>query len=162
MHLQLLQRTAMLDARVYGTDLLCAWPADSILLLSDGIVHDAAAVLDLARTASIAAGAPPDACIPPVHCVGFFAKDRGTQGPAFLEALAQNTCGTFQEYSPSVARVYTDGEFRPFDVRSETVEDRAERLWVESRLRSERAMAGKTGQLPLSTPVLSNQLTVAR
>lgn len=122
--------------------------ADTILLLSDGIVHDAAAVLDLARVASVEAGASPNACMPPVHCVGFFANDRGTQGPAFLETLAKKTGGTFQEFEPSLTRVYAEGELRPFDLKSETAEDRAERRWVEARLRSERSLAVHTGMFP--------------
>lgn len=126
---------------------MCAY-ADSILLLSDGIVHDAAAVLELARAASIEAGAPPSACMPPVHCVGFFANDRGTQGPAFLETLAKKTGGTFQEFNPSSTHVYAEGELRPFNPKSEAAEDRAERLWVEARLRSERSMAVHTGASP--------------
>jgi hypothetical protein len=130
-----------------------ACTADSIVLLSDGIVHDGAAVLDLARAASQAAGAPPDACMPPVHCVGFFAKDRGTQGPAFLEALAKESGGTFQEFNPSQACVYVDGELRPFDTDLETAEDRAERMWVEARLRSERSLAVRTGKHPSFQPI---------
>lgn len=108
-------------------------------------MHDAAAVFDLVRSASIEAGAPPDRCMPPVHCVGFFAQDRGAQGPAFLEALAQQTQGTFQEYNPTQCHVYAEGELQPFDPKTEVPEDREERLWVEARLRSERAVAVQAG-----------------
>lgn len=149
--------------------LMCrsAWAEiDSIYLFSDGIIDDSAAVMGLLHgiTAAQAAGSPAargrhpglsagrpsglhDAVrLPPVHTVGFFAPERSARGPAFMQAIAAETGGSFQEYDPQKQQVYVDGELRPFDAARETEEERVERQWVEGRLTAERWGAVRDGR----------------
>lgn len=148
--------------------LLCrsAWAdIDSIYLFSDGIVDDAGAVMSLVREVTSGAAAAMGSTarrrglgggaggvaetavrVPVVHTVGFFAQGRSARGPAFLQALADATGGSFQEYDPRRQQVYVDGELRPFDSARETEEERMEREWVEARLAAERWAMAREGR----------------
>ncbi|GFR44718.1 hypothetical protein Agub_g6041 [Astrephomene gubernaculifera] len=122
--------------------------ADCWYILSDGLAHDQNACLEFLNTRA-AAGLP----LPVIHAVGFIPPDANpdSSGERFLRGLAELTGGSYQRYTPDVAKVWQPGQgFVRVDLRSETPEQRAERQWAERQLRAERI---KNIRLGISEPL---------
>ncbi len=70
--------------------------------------------------------------------VGFYPEDapENFEGRRFLQQLSALTGGTYQEYDPTVARIYHEGVgFVSHDLKTESEATRVEREWAEEQLR---------------------------
>ncbi|KAL6753098.1 hypothetical protein V8C86DRAFT_2438700 [Haematococcus lacustris] len=138
------------------------WNADCWYLMSDGRAHD-----PMQCIAFLEDRIKHQQRVPIIHTVGFFTDEASPEGRQFLQQLSTLTGGTFQEYRPTLNRIYKEGQgFVKYDTKAESVETCTERKWAEEVLRGERKKNIRLGiQEPLDVTIarvqaLHNQLRV--
>ncbi|GLC39630.1 hypothetical protein PLESTM_000919800 [Pleodorina starrii] len=138
--------------------------ADCWYVLSDGMAHDQQGCLEFLARRNDAG------CMPVIHAVGFLPAEASpdTAGERFLRGIAELTGGSYQRYSPDIAKVWVAGQgFVRHELRGESPEQREERQWSERQLRAERIKNLRLGIVePLEATmervaVMHNQLRVA-